>query len=182
MEPGLFALSVWVSSTEWIMPSFCVLLCAGLKCRVDDAFLLRFLRARKFDYDRAYQLLLRYYQVRAENAEVFDDLKPSTSAAVLENGVVVALPLRDKNGSRVIYFRPGRPTVVGVDPLAFLTCYFPHSSDCSFLIPQNVLLFACFPSPPISYPTCLVSLTTCLTLPALFSCLPREAHKTRSKD
>lgn len=79
----------------------------GLKCRMDDDFLLRFLRARKFDYDRAYQLLLNYYQIRAENKDIFKDLRPSAVKPVLDAGVSIVLPQRDKHGRRILLFRPG---------------------------------------------------------------------------
>ena len=80
---------------------------AALNCPTDDAFLLRFLRARKFDYERAYQLLVNYYTVRAENPDVFKDFKPSTIKHVLEDGVSTFLPKRNKDGQAVLFFRPG---------------------------------------------------------------------------
>ncbi|KAK3087066.1 hypothetical protein FSP39_001176 [Pinctada imbricata] len=78
-----------------------------LHCRTDDAFLLRFLRAKKFDYDRAFNLLLTHYQMRKNNAELFCNLRPSAVKHVLEAGVTGVLPHRDKNGCKVIVFRPG---------------------------------------------------------------------------
>ena len=44
---------------------------AGLKACTRSDFLLRFLRARKFDYDRAYALLINYYSIRAANVDIF---------------------------------------------------------------------------------------------------------------
>ena len=44
----------------------------GLHCPTDDAFILMFLRARKFDYDRAYDLICNYYTIRAKNKDIFD--------------------------------------------------------------------------------------------------------------
>lgn len=52
-----------------------------LKCRTDDIFLLSFLRARKYDRERAFKLLKNYYSIRKNHQNVFKDLKPS----VLEN-------------------------------------------------------------------------------------------------
>ena len=82
----------------------------GLHCRTDDAFLLRFLRARKFDYDRAYQLLINYFTVRDEHKELFKDLRPSALGKVFEDGGVMTLPNADKEGRRIILLRPGELT------------------------------------------------------------------------
>jgi alpha-tocopherol transfer protein len=79
----------------------------GLKSRTDDAFLLRFLRARKFDYDRAYALLINYFSVRTQNPDVFQNLSFSGVELILSKGVLSVLPQRDKDGCNIIYFRPG---------------------------------------------------------------------------
>lgn len=80
---------------------------SGLRTRLDDAFLLRFLRARKFDYDRALQLLLNYHSSRRTWPEVFQDLKPSTVKHVLELGFLTVLPRPDPHGRYVLCLRPG---------------------------------------------------------------------------
>lgn len=79
----------------------------NLRTRLDDAFLLRFLRARKFDYDRALQLLLNYHAGRKAWPEVFQDLKPSTVKHVLDLGFLTVLPLPDPNGRYILCLRPG---------------------------------------------------------------------------
>ncbi|KAM6341045.1 alpha-tocopherol transfer protein-like isoform 4-T8 [Alca torda] len=77
---------------------------------LDDAFLLRFLRARKFDYDRALQLLVNYHTCRRSWPEVFNNLKPSTIKPVLESGFVTVLPHLDPEGRHVVCIRPDRWT------------------------------------------------------------------------
>ncbi|XP_062396906.1 alpha-tocopherol transfer protein-like [Sardina pilchardus] len=79
-----------------------------LRTRLDDAFLLRFLRARKFDYDRALQLLLNYHASRRAWPEVFHDLRPSTVKHVLERGVLTVLPQSDNHGRYILCLRPGK--------------------------------------------------------------------------
>lgn len=79
----------------------------NLRTRLDDAFLLRFLRARKFDYDRALQLLLNYHAGRKAWPEVFQDLKPSTVKHVLDLGFLTVLPRPDPNGRYILCLRPG---------------------------------------------------------------------------
>lgn len=79
----------------------------NLRTRLDDAFLLRFLRARKFDYDRALQLLLNYHAGRKAWPEVFQDLKPSTVKHVLDKGFLTVLPRPDPNGRYILCLRPG---------------------------------------------------------------------------
>lgn len=80
----------------------------NLPTRVDDAFLLRFLRARKFDYDKALQLLVNYYGCRRSWPEVFNNLKPSAIQAVLDSGFVTVLPQSDTKGQQVVCIRPGK--------------------------------------------------------------------------
>ena len=88
---------------------FCVYHFSELKIRKDDAFLLRFLRAKKFDYDRAYNLIVRHFEMKADekNKQLFTNLRPAAVKHVLDAGVTGVLPHRDKLGRRVIVFRPG---------------------------------------------------------------------------
>uniref|UniRef100_A0A8D0HDX2 Alpha tocopherol transfer protein like n=1 Tax=Sphenodon punctatus TaxID=8508 RepID=A0A8D0HDX2_SPHPU len=81
-----------------------------LGTRLDDVFLLRFLRARKFDYDRALQLLVNYHGCRRNWPEVFNNLKTSAIKAVLESGFVTVLPHLDPEGRHVVCIRPDRWT------------------------------------------------------------------------
>lgn len=74
---------------------------------LEDAFLLRFLRARKFDYDRALQLLVNYHCCRRSWPEVFTNLRPSAIKPVLESGFVTVLPHLDPEGRHVVCIRPG---------------------------------------------------------------------------
>ncbi|XP_028850001.1 alpha-tocopherol transfer protein-like [Denticeps clupeoides] len=80
----------------------------NLRTRLDDAFLLRFLRARKFDYDRGLQLLLNYHASRRAWPEVFHDLRPSTVRHVLEQGFITVLPQPDSQGRYILCLRPGK--------------------------------------------------------------------------
>uniref|UniRef100_A0A2K6P6Q4 Alpha tocopherol transfer protein like n=1 Tax=Rhinopithecus roxellana TaxID=61622 RepID=A0A2K6P6Q4_RHIRO len=78
----------------------------NLSTSLDDAFLLRFLRARKFDYDRALQLLINYHSCRRSWPEVFNNLKPSALKDVLASGFLTVLPHTDPRGCHVVCIRP----------------------------------------------------------------------------
>lgn len=72
--------------------------------RDDDAFLLRFLRTKKFSLFIAQQQLLKYLnfrQVLSPYLSNMDFLLPNLRQLV-DDGVVFVSPLRDKNGCRVI--------------------------------------------------------------------------------
>ncbi|XP_077024237.1 alpha-tocopherol transfer protein-like isoform X2 [Tamandua tetradactyla] len=79
-----------------------------LSTSLDDAFLLRFLRARKFDYDRALQLLVNYHSCRRSWPEVFNNLKPSALKDVLASGFLTVLPHTDPRGCHILCIRPDR--------------------------------------------------------------------------
>ncbi|XP_041362009.1 alpha-tocopherol transfer protein-like [Gigantopelta aegis] len=83
----------------------------GLKARTDDAFILRFLRARKFDQEKAFTLVMNFYTVKFEHADLFATMKPSYVKEALEDGVTGMLEHRDKEGCKVIIFRPDANTV-----------------------------------------------------------------------
>nr|KAG5698893.1 hypothetical protein BaRGS_006787 [Batillaria attramentaria] len=80
----------------------------GLKCRTDDAFLLRFLRAKKFDQERAYAQVLTFYKMQMEHPDVYENLTPQKVRHILDAGVTGVLKDRAPDGCRVIVYRPGR--------------------------------------------------------------------------
>ncbi|CAI2731201.1 unnamed protein product [Schistosoma spindalis] len=72
-----------------------------------DEFLLRFLRAKKFNQDNALRLYTNYYILRLRYPDIFNDLRPSLVEHVFQSGVVCRLPQPDSEGRALIYFRPG---------------------------------------------------------------------------
>ncbi|KAL1430461.1 hypothetical protein MTO96_033784 [Rhipicephalus appendiculatus] len=49
----------------------------SLHCPTDDAFLLKFLRVRKYDTQAAFKNVKKYFKFRADHPEMFKDLAPS---------------------------------------------------------------------------------------------------------
>ncbi|XP_057300190.1 alpha-tocopherol transfer protein-like [Hydractinia symbiolongicarpus] len=69
--------------------------------------LIRFLRARKFDVGRAFELVVAHYECKRDNGEVFGNFSPSTEKRTFESGWNVTFPERDQEGRKVLAFRPG---------------------------------------------------------------------------
>ena len=76
--------------------------------RRDDRFLLCFLRARKFDVERALQLYVNYHLHRERNAGLLGDFQPHSSEGVLRGGIISVLEARSRDGSRVLMLNGGR--------------------------------------------------------------------------
>ncbi|XP_023241047.1 alpha-tocopherol transfer protein-like isoform X2 [Centruroides sculpturatus] len=75
----------------------------GIKCRMDDIFLLGILRATKYDMQRSLKMLKNYYEVRIGYPQYFKDLLPSKLEHVLSLNCMQILPKPDSKG-RFIYF------------------------------------------------------------------------------
>ncbi|XP_065176269.1 retinaldehyde-binding protein 1-like [Sycon ciliatum] len=74
----------------------------------DDAFLVRFLRARKYDVDRALKLIVSYATFRATHTELFEGVTLEKIRPILEHKLPFVLRERDEEGRRVLLFQPAR--------------------------------------------------------------------------
>lgn len=69
-----------------------------INCRTDDKFLLSFLRARKFERERAIKLLKNYYSSREKNQDIFAEFNPLAVKKYLDMKVVGYLEQTDQDG------------------------------------------------------------------------------------
>ena len=72
--------------------------------RTDDAFILRFLRARKFDTFESFKLLGRYFEYRQDNPNLFKDFTTSEQCIkeALYDGIPAVLENSDHYGRRIL--------------------------------------------------------------------------------
>lgn len=87
---------------EWIIKNHDV-----ENVRVDDAFLLRFLRNKKFSLPMAQQQLLKYLNMRKVlNHMTYNlDFLEDGVRSLIDNGYIVLSPIRDRYGRRTfLYF------------------------------------------------------------------------------
>ena len=78
-----------------------------LFARTDDEFLIRFLRARKYDKDKAFQLLVNYNQFRRKHITFFKSLNASHLRPVFEDGLPMVSPVRDHLGRTLVFLLAG---------------------------------------------------------------------------
>ncbi|XP_037043442.1 alpha-tocopherol transfer protein-like isoform X3 [Bradysia coprophila] len=78
--------------------------------RIDDVFLLRFLRTKKFSVPMAQQLLLKYLNVKKTIPRMTTELDCLSSPLkeVFENGYLFVSPLKDQQGRSVIISRAAK--------------------------------------------------------------------------
>ncbi|XP_044742317.1 alpha-tocopherol transfer protein-like isoform X2 [Chrysoperla carnea] len=87
--------------------------------RTDDAFLLKFLRARKFNIPKAHRLLCRYYSFKENNPHLHRDIRPLDLKFIGDDDVLSVPPYRDQHGHRMMIYRVGNwdPNKYGVEEL-----------------------------------------------------------------
>ncbi|KAH7967637.1 alpha-tocopherol transfer protein-like [Rhipicephalus sanguineus] len=82
----------------------------SLSCPEEDDFLLKFLRVRKYDAEAAFQNIRKYFKVREEVGDIFDNFCPSGilyDTICRQHKLVMVSRERDPFGRAVIVMRTG---------------------------------------------------------------------------
>ncbi|CAN7939374.1 unnamed protein product [Ixodes hexagonus] len=80
--------------------------CPKLSSQRDTAFLLRFLRVRKYNVDAALATIKAYYKNRAACPSIYDDFLPSNAKPAART-VCAVLPQRDVHGRPILLVKAG---------------------------------------------------------------------------
>lgn len=81
-----------------------------LHCPANDAFLVKFLRARKYNVDSAFKNVKKYFKVRRDHCELFDGLDPDSvlfNTICREHKLVTVSREKDPKGRAVILLNLG---------------------------------------------------------------------------
>ncbi|XP_054284146.1 alpha-tocopherol transfer protein-like [Macrosteles quadrilineatus] len=86
--------------------------------RMDDDYLILFLRARNFKVDAAYRLLVNYYTFRENNPDYYN-VNPLDLSFIGEADAVSVMPYREQTGRRILIYKLGKwnPSEYAADEL-----------------------------------------------------------------
>ncbi|KAJ8684228.1 hypothetical protein QAD02_020020 [Eretmocerus hayati] len=87
--------------------------------RMDDDFLVRFLRARNFNVNRAHRLIVRYYTFKEEHPEITVDVNPLEMRHIGDDDIMTVPAYRSPCGRRMMIYRMGNwdPRKFSVDEI-----------------------------------------------------------------
>lgn len=117
-----------------------------LRSRLDDQFLVTFLRSSKYNIERAMQKVEMYYTCRTSLPELMENRDPLDPRIleIIRLGIGLPLPLTDKPDSpRVILIRPGsydaaRYSMLDIMKVANMICDVLLLEDDNFVIAGEV--------------------------------------------
>ncbi|XP_033334935.2 alpha-tocopherol transfer protein [Megalopta genalis] len=75
--------------------------------RMDDDFLIRFLRVRNFNVNRAHRLIVNYYNFKDEHPEIHQDVNPTKMTHIGDDDVMTVPAYRTHCGRRMMIYRLG---------------------------------------------------------------------------
>lgn len=79
-----------------------------LTCPTDDAYLLQYLRARKFNVKKAFQLMQNYHQVKKSYSDIYDTFDSEILNKARASKAAYCLPYRDEDGCVVLVMKLNR--------------------------------------------------------------------------
>ncbi|XP_055945351.1 alpha-tocopherol transfer protein-like isoform X2 [Argiope bruennichi] len=79
----------------------------NLRCDASDNFLLRFVRARKFDTEAAFTLLKSHYKHRLKNPSVYQQWTPKQNMEMMKADAIGFLEKRNTDGSAIYFAKVG---------------------------------------------------------------------------
>jgi len=88
----------------------------NLVCSTRDEFLIKFLRAKKFDYEKSFKMVQRYCAMRSRSPQNFMKSLPSLAKDTFDCQLQNVLPHRDNLARRVFIFRVGKWNTVTTTP------------------------------------------------------------------
>ncbi|CAL1273841.1 unnamed protein product, partial [Larinioides sclopetarius] len=108
----------------------CVLGDKDLDCRTTDDFLIKFLRARKFNIPKAFSLLKKHMGFKSKNKDIFTGFDYDVMAALIKDKVFGFLPHRCKDGCAVlvVHLDNWNPSKFGIKDISRgIVLFFYHS-------------------------------------------------------
>ncbi|KAH0954008.1 hypothetical protein HN011_006497 [Eciton burchellii] len=78
-----------------------------LSQRMDDDFLIRFLRARNFNLKSAHRLIVNYYNFKEEHPEIHQQIEMEQVRYIGDDDVITVPPYKTQCGRRVLIYRMG---------------------------------------------------------------------------
>ncbi|GFT97294.1 clavesin-2 [Trichonephila clavipes] len=110
-----------------------------LGCRITDDFLLKFLRARKFNIPKAFNLVKKHMSFKKKNQDIFTDMDFEVLSQLIKNKVFSFLPYRCKDGCAVflVHLDNWNPSQFTIKEICKGVVIFLYHSICDPLTQIN---------------------------------------------